>query len=291
MLTLNIIGCGRLGRTLARLWHESGVFDVRDVVNRSRESARSAVAFVGAGRPVSVSGELRPADLFLIGTPDGRIAATGDRLAASGLLRAGDIVFHCSGALSSDALESAREMGARVASVHPVKSFADPAGSVATFTGTYCGAEGCTGALDVLVPAFERIGGRVFQLDAGSKAIYHAASVIVCNYLNALLELGSRTFERSGIERRAAFEIMQPIVRGTVDNVFELGTVAALTGPIARGDHETVARHLDQLSAWDPDAAEVYRRLGAIALELSRAQGKASDESLSVLAELLTKRV
>jgi predicted short-subunit dehydrogenase-like oxidoreductase (DUF2520 family) len=159
---------------------------------------------------------------------------------------------------------------------------------VRTFSGTYCTAEGEAAALAVLLPAFEKIGARVSAIDAQSKTLYHAASVMVCNYLTALMEAGLKCYEKAGLPRATASAMMEPLVRETVDNLFKLGTVNALTGPIARGDHAVVARQLAALRAFDPRIAEIYRALGVMAVELSRAQGGASETVMALLHRTLS---
>lgn len=286
-LTLNIVGCGRTGRTLARLWTGHRTLQVQDVLNRSRDSAAAAVAFIGAGRAAERMDQMRPAKLWLIGTSDDQIAAASLRLAQSGLLREGDVVFHLSGAQACDECRPARERGARLASVHPVKSFAEPEAAARSFAGTYCAIEGDAPAVALLVPVFGAIGGKTFPVDSEFKAIYHAASVFACNYLVALLEVAVRCYSKGGLSRSTALEIMQPLVRETVDNLFRLGTVGALTGPIARGDDATVARQMAALQEWQPAKADLYRLLGAVALELARAQGTARPDALERLHALL----
>lgn len=287
MTTINIIGAGRVGRTLARLWRENGVFDIQDVLDRTVDGARAAIAFIGGGRQAGSMKGMRAAGLWMLTLPDAKLVPCCEALSASGLLRSGDIVFHCSGSLASSVLASAARLGAHVASVHPLKSFADPSAAVKSFAGTWCAAEGDGAALTVLRPAFERVGAHVSEIAPQHKTLYHAASVIVCNYLVALMETGLRCYERTGLERDAALAMMEPLVRETLDNVFRLGTAPALTGPIARGDDAVVTQHLAALAALDAGLCELYRRLGAVALELAREQGEAGPEALARLAELL----
>ena len=290
MKSLNVIGAGRVGRTLASLWEEKRTFRMQDVLDGTVQGARAAVAFIGDGRPVPSAGEMHPADVWMITTPDRMIVASCEALAASGVLRAGDIVFHCSGATPSGELQAAAQAGCAIASVHPLKSFADPRDAVRTFTGTHCAIEGDAAALEVLKPAFERIGGLVSELDPRFKTIYHAASVVVSNYLDALMEVGLRCYEKAGLPRETATKMMEPIVRETLENIFEIGTTRALTGPIARGDDAVVAKHLKSLGEWDACVTGIYRELGLVALELARAQGEAEVEALARLGELLKAR-
>ena len=289
MKTLNVIGAGRVGRTLASLWSEKHTFEVREVLDGNPGGARGAVAFIGDGVAVDAIEGMHPADLWMITTPDRAIVGSVQRLAQAGLLRANDIVFHCSGSLPSSELASAGTVTARVASVHPLKTFADPREAVRTFVGTPCAAEGDRAALDVLVPAFERIGGRVAEIDPQWKTVYHAASVIVCNYLAALLETGLQCYERTGLDRATATAMMEPIVRETLDNVLALGPANALTGPIARGDDAVVAKHLDALDAWDPHVGSIYRELGRVALKLARERGEAEEDALRRIEALLKR--
>lgn len=284
---LNIIGCGNVGKTLARLWALQDVFDIGDILNRSSDSSRAAVEFIGAGRVAASLERMNSADVFLIGTPDDRIMDSCSALADSGVLVPQNIVLHCSGSLPSAGLMPAKKAGAWVASVHPVKSFADPDISASSFTGTFCGVEGDGEALAVVRPAFESIGGNTFSINPEEKTIYHAANVVVCNYLAALMEFGIKSYSKAGLDRKTAMQVMEPIVRGTVDNIFTLGTAQALTGPIARGDHAVVARQLDAISDWQPRLGNLYRDLGILALELSRQKGGASSKDLHALAGLL----
>ena len=287
MKTLSVIGCGKLARTLGCLWSQQGLFRLGDLLNRSEESGRQAADFLGAGRVVSSFADLQPADIFLIATVDDAIVSCCNDLAASGILRPGNVVFHCSGLAPSTLLESAVREGAAVASVHPVKSFADPAKAVETFAGTFCALEGDPGALNLLQSAFEAIGGRCFSIDPAQKSLYHAGMVVISNYLTTLLETGGQIFERVGLPRTEAFKVMEPIVKGVVENVFTLGTTQSLTGPFSRGDVETIRHHLVALAKEDPLLDETYRQLGRATLVLSRQQGTASSTQLRQLAQTL----
>jgi predicted short-subunit dehydrogenase-like oxidoreductase (DUF2520 family) len=138
-----------------------------------------------------------------------------------------------------------------------------------------------------LKPAFERIGARVFEIEPSAKTLYHAAGVIVCNYLTALLDTGARCYEKAGIARGDAMRMMQPLVRETLDNVFALGPARALTGPIARGDIDVVGRQVEAVEKADPRIAAVYRELGKVAVELAHEQGGADAGALKAIERIL----
>jgi len=272
--TLNIIGSGRVGRACGRLWAQAGVFEIQDVLTRSRESAARGVQFIGAGHAVGSLAEMREADVWMIATRDDAIVPSCVTLAASGKITPDDIVFHMSGATPSGDLAPAREKGARVASVHPIKTFTDAEAAVQSFPGTFCAAEGDREALRVLKPAFEKIGAKVFDVAPGAKPVYHAGGVFACNYLVALIEAALRAHEKAGIPRAASLKALEPMVRETVDAIFEQGPAKALTGPISRGDAATVRRQLDLVRGWDREMGDLYRGLGMLAVALAESDGR-----------------
>jgi len=261
--TLNIIGAGRVGRVLGRLFAASGAFVVQDVLTRSTSSALDAVNFIGAGRAVGGVNALRRADAVMLAVGDDQIAPACAALAAAALAGAldGVLVFHCSGALSAAALEAAARQGAFTASVHPVRSFADPQQVAREFAGTWCGLEGDARALALLAPALASIGARSVPIDASAKTVYHAAAVFASNYLVTVLDVALRAYQAAGMPEQVARELARPLAAETLENVFRLGPRAALSGPIARGDFATVARQQAALDGWDAPAGRLYRAL------------------------------
>ena len=272
--TLNIIGAGKVGRSCSRLWAKAGVFEIQDVLNRSPETALAAARFMGAGRAVVALNEMRAADVWMIATPDDAIAAACRALAASGKLVRGNVVFHVSGATPSSDLRAARELGAWTASVHPIKTFGDAEVAARTFDGTYCSAEGDDEALQLLKPAFERIGARLFEIAPELKGVYHAGGVFACNYLAALIEAALRCHEHAGVSREVSLKALEPMVHETVAAIFELGPARALSGPVTRGDAATIRGQLAMVEHWDGPLGELYRGLGLIAVSLAEADGR-----------------
>ncbi len=266
--TLNLIGPGRLGRSLARLWHDTGSVRIGGVAGRDPAHTLAARNFIGAGSACTAAA-LPAAELWLIATPDDAIATVAAELAARSQLRPSDCVFHCSGALGSAVLAPVRAAGAVVASVHPLKSFANPTSACADFAGTFCACEGDPGALLQLAPLFDAIGARRFSVAAEHKLLYHAAAVLACNHLVALMEAALRAMEGAGVERATAWAALQPLVAGTLANIDRVGTRDALTGPVARGDRATIRSEIAVTRALDPDLGDAYQVLSRIALGLA----------------------
>jgi predicted short-subunit dehydrogenase-like oxidoreductase (DUF2520 family) len=267
--TLNIVGAGHVGRALGRLFAARGVFAVQDVHTQSSASARDAVAFIGAGTAVDAAAALHRADVWMLAVTDDAIGPVAATLAQS-VPMAGAVVFHCSGARGSDDLTALRRAGACVASVHPVRSFADPETVAASFAGTFCGVEGDAAALAVLLPAFEAIGARPVRIDAAAKTVYHAAAVFASNYLVTVMDAALRAYQAAGIPADVARELARPLATETLANVLRLGPEAALSGPIARGDGATVARQHAAVGAWDPLTGDLYDALAMATWDLAR---------------------
>lgn len=269
MATLNLVGAGHVGRALGRLFARQGGFTVQDVLTRSQAGAREAVDFIGAGHACATLAQMRPATVWMLAVGDDAIAPACAALAQAGQL-AGAIVFHCSGAKASGELQAARAAGALVASVHPVRSFADPQAVAADFAGTFCGIEGDEGALALLEPAFTAIGARLVRIDPAAKTVYHAAAVFASNYLVTVVDAALRAYEAAGVPAEVARELARPLASEALANVFRLGPEAALSGPVARGDFATVARQQEAVTRWDAATGRLYQALVPPTAELAR---------------------
>lgn len=267
--TLNIVGCGKVGRTLARLWHAAGIVQLQDIVNRTSDSTAAAIAFIGGGTPATLS-TLRRADLTLVGSGDDQIPSLAAALAATEVPLAGTIAFHCSGALPASVLAPLQQRGAAIASVHPVRSFALPEKVVAQFDGTWCGVEGDPSAIAALEPLFAAIGARFVAIDGERKVLYHAGAVFASNYLVTLLDTAVQAYGKAGIAPDVALQMMSALVRETADNVLQDGTEKALTGPIARGDASTVIQQYRAIRESNALHGDLYRRLGRLTHKLAK---------------------
>ena len=279
-LTLSCIGAGRLGKTLCHLFAQH--LHIGHIINCSEDSARLAVKFIGAGQARRVP--VDSADIWLIATPDNEIKAASAVLRTASVLRESDTVFHCSGALNAAELDIS---DCHTASVHPIHSFADPQQSISQFAGTPCGMEGNRSALDRLQPLFERVAAKPFVIDSQQKALYHAATVMTCNYLVSLLELGQKMLTAAGVSPQQSANPLEPLIRQTLDNYFNTDATSALTGPISRGDTATVASHIQALQQQPNNWQQVYRALGNTTRAIAAKQGQASAENLSAIDRLL----
>ncbi len=287
---INIVGCGRLGKTLGRLWIDNDDAIVTGIYNRSALGNTEALNFIECASPYTSIKDLPPANLWLIATPDSKIEAVAHQLDKASIVPKQAVVFHCSGSLSSDVLQPLKDNGAYIASIHPAHSFADPLRSLQSFAGTWCAMEGDTEALTKLQPLFKSIGGKTFALNTEIKPLYHAALAVASNYLVTLLDISLGMLEKAGIARDTAQALVSPIVIQTAENVFASDTASALTGPIARGDIDTIRNHLKILTEKSPDTLSIYKQLGDLTLPLAQKQGNIDSKQVEALQKLLEEK-
>lgn len=256
-----MIGGGRLATSLGRLWLNSGLLNIQDVLCRSLNHSQRAVRLIGAGRPLTEFKDLRRADLFLISTPDGAISSAAEQLTAGGCVDESCIVFHCSGAESSELLAPARRVGAAVASAHPLMTFSEQLITLEQFAGSYCAIEGDSSASRLLHELFSQIGATTIELSTDQKTLYHASAIFASNYLMTLLQVAIDIQGMLGIRSDVSLKMIAPLARRSLENAFAGGPRSALTGPIVRGDIELVKRQFGALSALDHRIGELYRTL------------------------------
>lgn len=269
MLRVNLIGAGKVGRTLLSLLAEHPGYEVGDVVSARKESAEGAVQAAGAGRVALTLAAMRPADVWCLAVPDDRIAKVAAdlaRVAAPDATAARPIAVHFSGFLSSEILAPLQERGWSTASCHPVLSFADPTAAKVQFPGTFCGIEGQ--AAERIAALVSDLGGRPFTVASAQKALYHAAAVFSNNFTVVLQAIALEAWSEAGVDDSVARDLCAALLRSTTDNVVRIGPSGALTGPAARGDEAVLAKQQGEVAAWHPDASEVYRVMSRLARRL-----------------------
>jgi predicted short-subunit dehydrogenase-like oxidoreductase (DUF2520 family) len=268
--TLNLVGCGRVGKTLGRLWQTQGVLQVQDVLTTSAASADAAVRFIGAGHAVPELAAMRPADYWLIAVPDRQIAASAAEMSRTLAARAPATVFHASGALAAAELAPLQAHGWRPASAHCILSFANPEAALQQFPGTPCALEGDAAVVEALQPLFAAIGARCFTVQAEHKLLYHAAAVFGTNFLPVLQATAEALWLDSGVPAELLPQLRATLLRNAVDNVLALGPAGALTGPAARGDIALVERQGRVVAQWEPTIGAAYAALSELAARLAR---------------------
>ncbi|MFC3909234.1 Rossmann-like and DUF2520 domain-containing protein [Legionella dresdenensis] len=282
MFSINIIGAGNLGKTIGRLLVSKKLAAVKGVWSRTPANTLTALEFIGEGATISHFSELPYADITFITTPDDFIDSTCAALAQQNHLNPGQAVVHCSGSLSSDILLPAAEAGCFTASLHPMRSFANPALSVQQFAGTYCALEGHPEAVDRLQSLFNQAQAITFFLDKDKKSLYHAAGVIASNYVVTLAKQAANCLHEAQVPEEVAMRLIVNLMRGTVTNLENtLSAEKSLTGPIQRGDIATIEKHLNAFT--DLSLKKLYAMLAQATLPLSSAPQERKEQITEVL--------
>ena len=290
-----VLGSGNLGSSLALALNAVGAhlagFTARTPAGRAR-----AEAYLG-GRAAARVADLVACspDLFIVAVPDDALPGVADELAEELRRRPASpepVVAHTSGATSVEVLRPCEQAGAATLVFHPLQTFSDPAvgstrfaGAAIALTPSVTGDPSRAAALGFALAV--GLGARPFILPDGKRALYHAAASFACNYLVTLEYHAEQLFVKAGLPAEDAVSLFLPLVRATVDNVGVQGTVAALTGPLSRGDTGTLASHLKALEVDAPHLVDLYRLLGLATLDLIRARGELGPETISQVARLL----
>ncbi len=284
--TLAFIGLGRVGGALAILLSRAG-FRVTAVCDRKRGEAEAVAGQLGDATLVTdePAAAAREASVVFLTVQDRFITPVCEQLAAAGAVGNGQMVAHVSGSLTSEFLQPAAGQGAAVFSLHPLQSIADPVAALQVLTGSYFCFEGDETAYPLAGRLVAALEGRLLRIAAADKPLYHAAAVAASNFFIALEYLAISMLQKIGIGEEDAREMLLPLIRGSLENLALKGPVDALTGPIVRGDHQTIAGHLQVLKQKMPTQVEMYKSLARLNVELAARKSGVSLADFPVLEE------
>lgn len=281
-----IVGCGKVGKALGQHLLSAG-YSLAGISTQSMESAKKAAKIVDTKYYSVHSWEIaQKADIVFITTPDGVIEDVCAQITQNNGFKRDAVVLHCSGAHPSTILSSAQKCGANIGSMHPLQSFsAQSSGN--TFKGIVISVEGDQKAVTTATQIANDLGANCLTIKTESKVLYHAAAVVACNYLVTLQDAAFKLMEEAGISKKDVFSVLYPLISGTLSNIKKSGTIKALTGPIARGDIETIIRHLNGINEKTPEILNLYNTLGLYTVGLAKAGGTLSDSKAEELNKLL----
>ncbi len=282
MIKLGFIGVGRVGTALALKLAAAG-YAVKALSSRTGDSARRLAREIKGSAAMDNQGVADSADLAFIATPDDAIA----QVTAEVRWRGGQGVVHLSGADSAAILDPAREAGAVVGCFHPLQSFADKAQAIENITGSTFALEAEGELLETLKVVACALEGNWIRLKAADKVLYHAAAVMVCNYQVTLLNMAADLWGGFGVSREDAVRALLPLLKGTVENISAVGLPQCLTGPVARGDAGTVAKHLSALAQDAPHLLAAYRELGLRTIPIALERGGIDQRRAEKLEKML----
>lgn len=283
MIRIGIIGAGTVGTALAVRLRMKG-YRISAVASLHYSSALRLVEAINSGDIYETpQGVADNADFIFITTSDDAIPVIANEVR----WHRGQYVVHCSGADSLDVLEPARMIGAKIGSFHPLQTFAGIQKAIENLPGSTFALEAEGELLDILKDMAGALEGHWIKLGSGDKAAYHTAAVMSCNYLVTLVKLAADLWDSFGIPREQAIQALLPLLKGTINNIENMGIPRALTGPIARGDIGTVQIHLNTLQQTAPAMITAYCELGLQTVPVALAKGRINEHQARELEMIL----
>lgn len=275
-----------MGQALGRLLRERGE-SIAAVASRNPARAAGAAVFIGGGARAVCYAEIpRYAAHILVAVPDDAIGDVSRALAGAGMR--GGIALHTCGARGAEAMEALSAAGVACGALHPLQTVANPEEGMLVLPGVAFAIDGAPEAAAWAEHLVAVLDGTVLHISAASRPLYHAAAVMASNYFVALMATAVMLMMEAGVDEATARRALEPLARTSLENAFRLGPAAALTGPIARGDADTVRGHLVALK--EAPAATLYCAAGLATLELARQKGLAHVPA-GAIEELLQKGI
>ncbi|MFQ6082896.1 MAG: Rossmann-like and DUF2520 domain-containing protein [Candidatus Aminicenantia bacterium] len=287
MISISILGAGKLGTHLGFALLKKG-YPIKAISCKTSQSARESAELIGQGQIFTDNSQAaREGELIIICLPDGEISKVVKELSSSSLSWEGKYVFHCSGLLTSDLLTPLKKKGALTASFHPIQSFAQKKPDEKKFKGIYFGIEGEKEALTLAKKIIRHLEGKYLILSKKNKPVYHLACTIASNLLIGILNLAMELMKEINFSGELAFQSLLPLIQETIENADKLGVKSALTGPLVRGDINTIKSHLEALKK-KPNELRIYRELSLYALNIT--QSELNSTSVKSLKNLLSHK-
>jgi predicted short-subunit dehydrogenase-like oxidoreductase (DUF2520 family) len=269
-----------MGLALGSVLADADAFDeLLFIGRRSRAPENPVLELPGVGYSVASPGPAPAGTRVLLAVPDGAIAPVASEIARHGVPGPGSVALHLSGALPADALAILAERGYSVGSLHPLQTVADPLTGAERLQDAFFTFEGGGEARDAAADIVRAAGGRMLEVHAADKARYHAACVFASNYVVACGAVATRLLaSAAGI----------PLWGGAISNLDHLGPSEALTGPVRRGDLDTIRAHLAVL---DGDTRQAYAELAWQAVQLAKQAGLDAKAAEAIEAEIRNSRI
>ena len=282
-LRVGVVGFGRVGAALAVALQRAGhtVVGVSGVTEPTRRRAARVVPDVEVLAADEVVGR---ADAVLLTVPDDTLPGLVETLAAQSAFRPGQLVVHPSGSHGLAVLDPAAALGAARLALHPVMSFSGAPEDPERLAGATWGITTDEPMRPVAVVLVVELGGEAVWVPEDARVLYHAALAWSASYVVTLVTTAVDLLTGAGVESPA--RILAPLVGASLDNALRYGD-AGLTGPIARGDAGTIARHLATLRVASPDVLPAYVALARLTADRAISAGRLDAALASPLLEVL----
>lgn len=255
-----IYGAGRAGRSIARLLKSNHQIKLRGIYNRNplpveiKKNLKGINIYTGKDL-----GEIYNATHIIFAISDIAIPEISWKLYNEGKIHKNQFWFHLSGILSSDVLKIDNTIPQGVCAIHPFQSMAIFPQDIKILKKSYFIIEGDKKGIEEAKKILNLMKLKHLPIDKDLKPLYHCACVISSNFFVLLNILAEEILKKCGFNGKKAEEMVLPILEGTLKNMKKLGFHRSLTGPIQRGDVETIKKHINALQKYYPDAIKFYK--------------------------------
>jgi predicted short-subunit dehydrogenase-like oxidoreductase (DUF2520 family) len=279
---IGIIGTGKVGCTLARLWKQAG-YEITAVYNRTPEKAEMLVRYIPSAQVVkSPTLVVEMADIILLTVSDDVLPQIASKL--SDFDCRGKIIVHTSGVASIDVLQGLLDVEAMVGSLHPIFPFADVETAIRDLQGSTFAIEASDEHVQQrLTELVESLKGQILLIPSGKKALYHAALAIASNYTVTLYAVAEAILVSIGAEKSVADNALNVLIEATVRNIRQQGIPQALTGALTRADVGTIQSHLKAID--DELLRNVYTGLARLSYPMLQERGVDTTQIEQVIQE------
>ena len=288
-IKIGIIGLGRVGCSLALVFNDLK-FNIKGLYTRSNETFEVICKKIDDTKiENNIHSLINDCNLIFISTPDSEIRAISDIVVTQGIDIKDKVFIHLSGACDSKELKSIKDEGGYTGSLHPIQTFADKYNSFNGLKNIYFGFEGDERAYQLCCFITDMLSSKLIKIPKENKPLYHAACCVISNYFVTLSYVAKELMINAGIDSNDAITALMTLVNKTVDNVSNLGPEKALTGPLARGDINTINSHINTMNSHKEimEYKEIYTALGLlttkIALKNELINKKVSEEIIRTL--------
>lgn len=287
--SIALIGPGRLGQAVTSLLRQKG-YPITAIVGRDRQRTAEAARFIGAELMATTDlNRCAPADIILIATADDQLASVAAQLCDTITLRKKTLLLHCSGLHPAAVLKHPAQSVQPTLAMHPLQTFASGEQGKKSLAGCYFSLEGDGIAIEQGQQLAADLGGQSFVIEGAYKARYHAAACMASNFVTTLIDSAAEVLKQCNSHQEIPVTVLGPLIRTAVENSLTLGTEAALTGPIVRGDDGTVNSHIEQLQHHHPHLVGLYQQLGLQTVELAERSNRLPAEKGEKISQLLSQ--
>lgn len=275
-----IVGTGRVAQAVGRLLADAGMPPVA-VAGRTQAHARHAASFMApAVKATRIADVPALADHVLIAVSDDAIAPVADELARGGM--SAGVVLHTSGAHGPALLAALAARGVSCGVLHPLQTIAEPALGVTALRRASFAVGGDAAAVAWAEQIVAAAQGTPLRIQPTGFASYHAGAVMAGNAVVAAIDAAVVLLGAAGVDKHAALRAIRPLCLTSAQNALDIGPEAALTGPVQRGDAETIRIHTAALAACPRYVADLYRASGHALLDIARRRGLNETSALAV---------